>query len=209
MQFPNENNIATNKEYLHTILPIYEPLYIWNKLIKRELYINNDIWHPEGISLGEDLATTPRLILMANKIGKVNKAFVHYIVNPLSISRDQIGKKIYMLYEAQMIVDNYFKEKGVYDEYKRDLSDYLYFSMSYFLSRKAIKSDAEYEKSFNLTLKYFASKPPAPRTKKFRMWKRLVIKYLSLFPYRWNLKMIVFILANISVVKKQLTRRNF
>ncbi len=209
MQFPNNDNITTNKEYLHTILPIYEPLYIWNKLIKRELYIDNNIWHPEGISLGEDLATTPRLILMADRIGKIDKAFVHYIVNPLSISRDQIGKKIYMLYEAQMIVDEFFKVEGVYSEFKRDLSDYLYFSMSYFLSRGAIKGDKEYEKSFNLTLKYFASNPPAPRSKKFRLWKKLIIKYLSLFPYGWNLKMLVSILSNISIVKKQLTRRNF
>ena len=58
---------------------------VWNKLFKRSLYIDNGIWHPEQISVGEDLATTPRLIYYAKRIRRIEKAYVHYIQRRSSI----------------------------------------------------------------------------------------------------------------------------
>jgi len=209
MRFPKNKNICDPKEYLHLVLPLYEAQYIWNKLIKRELYINNDIWHPENISLGEDLATTPRLIIMANKIGKIDKAYVHYIVNPVSLTRDQVSKKIYMLYDAQMIVDDFFKKHNQYEEFKDDLSDYLFFSMSFMFTRKAFPGDSEYEKSFNRALEYFASRPKEPRYKKFRLWKRLLTRFIGKYPSRRNFSILIAIMSRASMVKKFILRENY
>ncbi len=51
---------------------------VWNKLAKRELYINNGIVFPDGYGMGEDM-TMIRLMACAKKVAYVPKAFYHYI----------------------------------------------------------------------------------------------------------------------------------
>ena len=82
---------------------------VWNKLIRIKLYKDNKIKHPKEISLGEDLAVTPRLIYDSNKIIKLNKAYYHYIQNPLSITKTDNKKKIYDIYEALKINKKFFQ----------------------------------------------------------------------------------------------------
>ncbi len=188
MQFPNNDNITTNKEYLHTILPIYEPLYIWNKLIKRELYIDNNIWHPEGISLGEDLATTPRLILMADRIGKIDKAFVHYIVNPLSISKNA-ANRLHHLYKAHDIIDDFFKDKNRFKEYKEGLEIYRFYSKIGIFSWSPNFDNTEYMLGFNRVLSYFKSKPKMPKS--LPLYKKILIVILIYFPSKRYLKFLI------------------
>lgn len=66
-------------EYLKLLLEgISEPA-IWNKFIKKELFIKNDIEFFEGVNFGEDYLITPRVVYNARKIVKINKPFYHYI----------------------------------------------------------------------------------------------------------------------------------
>ena len=53
--------------------------YTWNKLIKRELYIKNNIWYNEKIFLLEDVEMLMRISYYAKKIGKINNGYYHYI----------------------------------------------------------------------------------------------------------------------------------
>ncbi|MGL6099833.1 MAG: glycosyltransferase family 2 protein [Fusobacteriaceae bacterium] len=78
---------------------------VWSKIYKTELYHKNKIFHPVGISLGEDLATTPLLASKAKRIGKINKSYVHYIQNMESITKVNPTKKIYELIEAFQILE--------------------------------------------------------------------------------------------------------
>lgn len=87
---------------------------VWNKLIKRDLYIKNNIRHPINISQGEDLAVTPRLFYFAERVVKINKAYVHYIQNPKSISNTSNIKKIREVYSALDILENFFDYKNNY-----------------------------------------------------------------------------------------------
>ena len=83
-------------------------------MIKRDLYIKNNIRHPINISQGEDLAVTPRLLYFAERIVKINKAYVHYIQNPKSISNTSNIKKIREVYIALDILENFFDYKNNY-----------------------------------------------------------------------------------------------
>lgn len=84
---------------------------VWNKLIKRSLYEKNDIFPIDSISLGEDLAVVPRLIYFSKKIVKLNKAYVHYIQNPNSITKKKNIEKIFSLYSAIKVLEDFFKDK--------------------------------------------------------------------------------------------------
>ena len=50
---------------------------VWNKIIKRSLYVDNTISFPEGYAMGEDM-TIIRLAARAHTVGFVPKAYYHY-----------------------------------------------------------------------------------------------------------------------------------
>lgn len=84
---------------------------VWNKLIKRSLYTDNNIYHPVNIQYGEDLAVTPRLMYYAKKIIKINKAFVHYRQNPMSITKTAKLNSIFELKDCLDILKKFFSDK--------------------------------------------------------------------------------------------------
>lgn len=51
---------------------------VWNKLARRQLYVDNDIWFPSGHGMGEDM-TMIRLFACASKVSYVPRALYHYV----------------------------------------------------------------------------------------------------------------------------------
>ena len=51
---------------------------VWNKLVRRQLYVDNRILFPAGYGMGEDM-TIIRLFACAQKVVYVPKAFYHYV----------------------------------------------------------------------------------------------------------------------------------
>lgn len=51
---------------------------VWNKLIKRSLYVDNGITFPDGYGMGEDL-TIMKLFVFAERVTYLNKALYHYV----------------------------------------------------------------------------------------------------------------------------------
>lgn len=95
-----DKEILSEKEYLKKLLIGEGYPCVWNKLFKSYLYKKTNIRHPLGISLGEDLGTTPLLVNKSKKIGKINKAYLHYIQNPNSITKSGKLKKIDELFSV-------------------------------------------------------------------------------------------------------------
>ena len=103
--------IFTQQEYFSVFFEKGYPA-VWNKLFKRSLYVDNKIIHPLDITVGEDLVTTPRLIYFANKIGKINKPYVHYIQRATNISLSTSNmKKANDLYLVVVFLEEFFKDK--------------------------------------------------------------------------------------------------
>ena len=50
---------------------------VWNKLVRRSLYVNNSILFPSGYGMGEDL-TMIKLFAFAEKVAHLPKAYYHY-----------------------------------------------------------------------------------------------------------------------------------
>lgn len=91
------------------------------KLIKREVFIGNDLYFPEHFY--EDVAFLPLLLAHAKKISFIDKYLYTYrnqgnsTVNNLSLIYDRIVC-------MQTLVDG-FKKKGKYDTYKNDIVGFL------------------------------------------------------------------------------------
>lgn len=74
----DEEKIITGKEYIKRFFNGNTYGYTWNKLIRRELYIKNNLFYDEDIFLMEDTELLIGLSYSVKKIGKLNKAYYHY-----------------------------------------------------------------------------------------------------------------------------------
>lgn len=79
---------------------------VWNKLVKRSLYVNNEISFPSGYGMGEDM-TMIMLYANAQKISYIPRAFYHYIkLNTGAFSQTYSDRHLVELkYNVQRILD--------------------------------------------------------------------------------------------------------
>ena len=81
-------------------------------LIRRSLYIDNNLYPREGINVAEDYVLTPRLCFHANKIAQVETPLYHYIqTNMQSYVTSFSENKITSLSLAVDILRDYFFDK--------------------------------------------------------------------------------------------------
>lgn len=69
---------ATPREALLGVLEGAMKYNVWNKLVSRSLYNENNIWFPTGHSMGEDM-TMIRLLACAKRVAYIPKAYYHYV----------------------------------------------------------------------------------------------------------------------------------
>lgn len=103
---------------------------IWNKLIRRNLYTDYNISHPENISLGEDSGTLPALLLHARKVAKINHIVSFYRQNPNSMM-NQNNKKILQYKSAISQVKQHFKDyyyEELFNQYEEAFKYHVYYT---------------------------------------------------------------------------------
>lgn len=98
---------------------------MWNKLFKTSLYKDNNIFYPENISIGEDLATIPKLIYFSKKIGYLREAFYHYIQNSQGVINTTTGISKVQIFKCFDLLKEFFKEQNM------NYEDLLYRSSIY------------------------------------------------------------------------------
>ena len=109
-------------QYFRDILNTKAMPGVVNKLIRRSLYSENGIFPFEGINLGEDYVTTPKLVSKARLISKVNKPLYHYIqYNEGSYTAIMNQKSIDDLWFVLNELYNYFKSTKEFSLLKNDL----------------------------------------------------------------------------------------
>ncbi len=92
---------------------------VWNKLVRRSLYVNNVISFPDGYGMGEDL-TMIMLFAEAKKVIYVPAAFYHYVkANENAFSQTYSDKHLYELCHNVGRIETFIKERfgNELDEY--------------------------------------------------------------------------------------------
>lgn len=95
----------------------------WNKLIKREILEKAQITFPKGYRY-EDVEFTYKLIPYLEKVSFLKKPYIHYVQREGSIANSQ-NERTKEIFEVLEHVIEYYKEKGIYEEYKTQL-EYIY-----------------------------------------------------------------------------------
>ena len=83
---------------------------LWLFLVRRSLYVENDIRFTEGLNMGEDMMVMMKLFICAGKVGIVHRPFYHYRQsNPESLtkiySQEHIIQVANNVYEVEKYVN--------------------------------------------------------------------------------------------------------
>ena len=93
---------------------------IWGRLIRRSLYIDNDIKAMEGVNMGEDYSVSPILAYHAKIVATLEQPLYHYdCTNVSSYTNVFSVKNAEQTWNAFDILESFFKEKD--EELKKSL----------------------------------------------------------------------------------------
>lgn len=82
---------------------------VWNKLVKRTLYTDNNILFPDGINMGEDM-TIIKLFCHARKVVHINEAFYHYVqINTNAYTKTKSEAYLQQIHNNATNVINYIE----------------------------------------------------------------------------------------------------
>lgn len=128
-EYPNKKKIDIGIQYSnkHEMLEKVR-VEAWNKLIKREILEKYKVIFPKGYKY-EDIEFTYKLIPYLNKVSFCKTPMVHYIQRGDSLSNIQNNKNNQIFDVLQHVID-YYKEKGLYDEYFQEL-EYTYVRVAF------------------------------------------------------------------------------
>lgn len=135
-EYLNENIISTCKEALGILniekrrAIISSPGYVWSKIIKRSILIDNYIKFRENVAY-EDFEFIPTVVLFCQKVCTTNKVLYNYRYNELSITNNykrsvHIDDKIVAMKELV----NVFKELNQYNNYRDEITYLIYLTYS-------------------------------------------------------------------------------
>lgn len=170
---------------------------VCNKLWRKKLYEENNIFHPENISLGEDGGTLPRLMLKAVRVTKIDEIVYNYRQNEFSMTK-QKNKKISDYLKAVESVKEFFYrngEKEFFQKYENSYMYKLYYSevlgVPYYYAKK--NNFEDYRMGWELLLKNIKKILKDENTKKIMSKKqRFILNLYSLSPILGDLVKIMY-----------------
>lgn len=100
------------------------PPSIWKCVVKKDLYVNNDIWPVVGINVSEDYLLTARLILVAQKKILLDKEFLYYYnVSNLDSYMNNMKESSYEnCVDSALIIYDFYRNKDKLFKYKKQLA---------------------------------------------------------------------------------------
>lgn len=163
---------------------------VWSKLYRKEIFYLNNIEFDKKIFLGEDFYLNAQLILKINKLGKINRSYVHYIQHPNQGSLNKkLSDNILDLFHVYENIKKYYKEeKG--DKYLEKIRrSELEAVFVKFLSCDFNSKNPKYLEAERL---FFKNLPNVVKYNEFKdivLKNRIRLKILSIFPNKTMLKL--------------------
>lgn len=168
------NIIATTEENKALILTDHSAC---NKIIKRDLFLKNDIRFPERLWF-EDLATIFKLFPYA-KMGYINKAYYVYLERTGSIMNSAKCDKNIDMVTAMNSTLSYYKDNGLFEKYSEELEFVAAYHLYYLSSIRVMRIDSKHKllKTFK---EYMDTEFPNFRQNKYLGKKeKIIIKLLD------------------------------
>lgn len=97
--------------------------FLWNKLIKKDLYIKNNIRYVKNINFGEDFLISLQIFYYAQKVSHLNKACIHYMQDNLnSYSRNISKNSLEDIRKHEKIFLDFIQEKKLNEKMQDEIT---------------------------------------------------------------------------------------
>ena len=111
--------LALNLKEIHVV--------IWNKLIRRGLFLEHDIHNYEGINMGEDSALTMRLRYFSKKTIIIHQTFYHYNrLNQESMMAQMNENGTRQMIRLARHIEDFFKAVGEEKKYEKVVNNFKF-----------------------------------------------------------------------------------
>ena len=158
MPFTAKTGVYSNEEALKKlILDTTFHFFMWNKLFKRSLFIENDINFYDMYF--EDIAVCPQLFYYANKVSFVNKPLYYYRRHKGSIISLIDAPKTNDFIKSLGIIRNFLEEKKIYKKYRSALKIYAFrfkFQIGYCILTDHLDKMSFFDIALNLKRAYIS-----------------------------------------------------
>lgn len=96
--------------------------YNWNKLIKKQLYTQNNIKYIKGINYGEDFLIALQLFYYAKRVFHIPNAFLHYVqYNCNSYSQSLSRQSLENIIFCETYLINFLEKNKILEKYKQQV----------------------------------------------------------------------------------------
>ena len=118
-------NHYNDKTLLYSdLLRGYDLNSVCDKIIKRDLFVNNRIIYPT-LNMLEDFVITAQVLYLCNSVGYINKSLYFYYTNPASISKLPTKQAVKSRFEQKVanvnIILDFVDKKNLCNIYKKEL----------------------------------------------------------------------------------------
>lgn len=154
------NKIISGKEYLDFYYDNDVIRGVANKIIKKEVFIKNNLFFLEDVPSGEDMNLTIKLGYIISRIGKINKAYYHYIQYPQSVTKQDSSEKMLPYLLSFDDIEAFLDKKKIEncEKEKNRLYNYKVISIQSFPIRKANWNSKKYIKAVEKYLEIIKDK---------------------------------------------------
>ncbi len=152
----------------------------WNKMYKRNLIIENNIYFEEKLKY-EDTPFVAKTLGCANKIGKIDKCLNHYIIHEQSETTIR-DRRCFDILKILDIIRNYYKDKKYI---KEDLDKLTVRVITNYTIQQRVQIDSKVGEEFiDEAFEYLKREVPDYKNKKYykdrNMFKRTIEKNKTL-----------------------------
>ncbi len=151
----NQMEITSPKDFTLKLLDGRCAHGVCGNLIRKSLYVDNDIHAIEGVNMAEDYLVMPRLAYCSNRVANLDKTLYHYCFEnensyAFTFSRDKSKQQLKVL-DEQLLYFNHEEDyvSALYTEYRRTVLEIL--------KKSIVAGDNDY---YIYALKKYKSLPP-------------------------------------------------
>ncbi|WP_319532875.1 glycosyltransferase [uncultured Cohaesibacter sp.] len=105
------------------IFSVANPAF-WNKIWKKSLYTENEIFFPEHVYY-QDAATTPRIIAKSKRIKVIREILYYYLSREDSATYTYSSKHILDYFKVFDVIVEFLNSNGFYEKYIDKFTDYI------------------------------------------------------------------------------------
>lgn len=173
---------------------------LWAEIIKRSLFINDNIKFSPNLNSGEDKLVNVRLYINAQSFAWIDKPFYHYCLREDSACVLSTRKSVLNYFEVIKLIENHLQDKNMLSKYAHAIDCMKFEAKLPFYCASHLKDITFWRNTFPETNKQIFSYPIFDWKEKIELW--LAVHHLE----SWAYTFVNFLTWQHSIRKKILCR---